>query len=240
MMFLFLLPLLSACGTMSMNGDVVDGTGKPIEGALVSATDTQCSTTTDGSGKFILECEPGVLNLTFSKPSHIGVQTRVEAPEKLPYPIPTQTLTRIPEVPGLFVLDNGRYIPVVMGTLERTMQTSGNTLRRAYCLQDGALQPTKMKKGEIALFDNQAPSWRLFRLDADRCAYRDTRNAQGRWVVSFRDKPAVEDQILGGEFSLHKARLEPGHYFAAHWKGFFSPTAPDTSLYGGFWIQVED
>jgi hypothetical protein len=239
-MFLFLLPLLFACGTMSLKGDVVDGSGQPVAGVTVQAKDTECSTTTDAMGRFVLECDPGSFVLTFSKAEHIGEQTSVDAPEKMAYPVPTQTLIHIPKETGLYVLNNGQYLAVETGLLERTMRSKGDTLKRAYCLQGGSQQPTKLKQGEIALFDYQATSWRLFRLDADRCAYRDTRNALGRWVVSYRDKPTIKTKTLGEQLVVHRAQLKPGHYFAAHWKGFFSPTDSDVSLYGGHWIQVED
>lgn len=225
---------------MSLTGSVVDGSGQPLEGVTVSTTDTRCSTQTDASGQFVLACEPGTFDLTFSKSNHIGSQTQVVAPEKVAYPVPTQTMTKIPESHGLFVLKNGQYEAIQSGTIKRTLRKNGETLQRSYCLQDGTQKPTRMKKGTVTLFDHQASSWRLFRLDADRCAYRDTRNAQGRWVVAYREKPLLKAKTLGKQLVLHRTKLRPGHYFAANWKGFFSPTDTDSSLYDGFWIQVED
>ena len=119
------------------------------------------------------------------------------------------------------------------------MSHDGKTVERTYCLQSGPTKPTLVDSGEVAIFDHQATSWRLFRLDSNRCAYSDTRNASGRWVVGYRDKPTGQIETLSETLSIHKLRLTPGHYFAAHWQGFFVPTQPGETTYSGHWIQVE-
>jgi len=239
-MFFIFLSMLSACSTMSLNGAVKDGAGQPLEGVRVHAAGSSCSTETDATGQFELECTPGVIALTFSKANHIAQETRIDALEKKTYAVPDQTLTRLPESSGLFVLQNGNYVPLQSGALERKMRSQGGALQRDYCLQNGQNKPTKLRAGDISLFDHNAPGWRLFRLDSDRCAYRDTRNARGRWVVTYREKPDIKSEALGKDLVRHRATLTAGHYFAATWKGFFAASETEPSMYGGFWFQVED
>ena len=77
-------------------------------------------------------------------------------------------------------------------------------------------------------------------MDADRCAYSDTRKSSGRWVVGHRDKPALSMKPLGDAFAVHTAELKPGHYFAANWDGFFVPTEKGADTYSGHWFKVEE
>lgn len=65
--------------TGAISGVVVDEAVRPIEGATVTLTATQASTTTDVEGRFVFsDLEPGTYFLTAVAPRHLEAQTSIE------------------------------------------------------------------------------------------------------------------------------------------------------------------
>ena len=152
--------------------------------------------------------------------------------------LPPQNLIQIPASPGLFFQTDGTYLALSDASLKRKSIKRDNSTERTYCLQAESRTPTKVQAGAVEIFEYKSTGWRLFRLDANRCAYSDTRKSSGRWVVGYRDKPALQVEAVGDAFSIHTAALEAGHYFVANWEGFFVPAESSNDLYRGHWFQV--
>lgn len=250
--------LLSGCGVGAIDGTVVDADGKPIEGATVSAmpatqatTDADGNVTVDGTGRicqgrtdatgtFSLECLPNTYDVVVSAEGYTSEELRVEAPERKRYDVGKQLLVKIPEDKGLFLKQGTAYTAMAPGHLRRTTDKDGKLLHRRFCLDEAAGGPTEVAAGVHAMFDHEHPGWRPFRLDAEGCAYRDTKNEQHQWTVEYREKAAYETRELNRGKTVALIELPAGDYFIADWKGFFqkSPDKSAADAYTGFWLKV--
>ena len=234
-----LLMLLSACAQLSVDGEVVDATGAPVSDVQIAVQHTACAATTTRTGRFSLACEPGKLDLSFSHPEFFSHQIAVTTLPRAAQTLPKTTLVRRPTKAGLYIFDNDRYISLSTGMLRRDTQTKGAAKRRSYCLDRSASTPNATATGPARFADKNAKPWRLFRLDAQGCAYRDARDAKGRWVVEYRDRPALSREASGDGMAIVEGQLDKGDYFLADWSGFFVEDAPDQGRYTGRWIRVD-
>ena len=238
-MFFYLLTGLFSCTGNPLTGQVVDGTGVGIKDVKIQVVDTTCTAQSDHEGTYGLECTPGNWTLRFEKPGFITHQTDINFSNKNVQTIARQTLIGIPNTTGLFFSEKDGYRPLNQALLNRTMQTQKATLERRYCLQSETAKTTVLPRGKVQIYDRQSKPWRLFLLDDDRCAYTDTRNPSGRWAIGYRNKPTLKHRTLDAELSVYSTVLEPGHYFVAHWDGFFVPKESGSTQYSGFWFQIE-
>ena len=238
-MFFYLLALF-ACTSTPLTGKVLDGSGLPVEGVSVSVLSTECVTHSNIDGNYALNCAPMKGTIAFNKKGFIGAQQTFDFSNQERLELTPQTLVQIPPTAGLYIRKDGEYHALGTASLLRHSNHKGKEVQRKYCLQAEKNNPTKIKPGTISIFAYQSQGWRLFRMDADRCAYSDTRKSSGRWVVGHRDKPALSMKPLGDAFAVHTAELKPGHYFAANWDGFFVPTEKGADTYSGHWFKVEE
>ena len=91
-----------------------------------------------------------------------------------------------------------------------------------------------------AVLEQGTVGWRMFRMDNDGCAYRDAKTREGHWVVEHQQQPEVDSAALNKSATMHQLSLDPGHYFVAHWAGFFAPTEGNPEAYTGHWIHLTD
>ena len=238
-MFFYLFALF-ACADTPLTGEVKDGSGQPIEGVRVSVLGTECVAQSTSNGTFALKCPTKKGTIAFNKKGFIATQQSFDFLGRERFEIRPQTLVEIPPEPGLYIQQEGRYQSLSVASLVRTANRKGKEIQRQYCLQSETDSPTTIKSGAISLFSYQSKGWRLFRMDANRCAYSDTRKSSGRWVVGYRDKPALTMQPLGEAFSSHTAVLKSGHYFVAKWDGFFVPLKQGGDTYQGHWFRVDE
>jgi hypothetical protein len=233
------LVVTAGCAEMVIEGQLLDAQGNSIEGAMVTSVGTQCAATTDTKGRYELTCPPGSHELVMSKQGFLTEELQVNAAERQRYKVGKKVLVAIPEEQGLFLFANDAYLPMKSGQLVRKLSGEGMSKQRAYCLDKTRSEPNPTGPGEALILDNAATTWRPFRLDSEGCAYRDSRNKRGSWVVDYREKPDLEEHKLTGRMKLARIQLTPGEYFIADWKGFFVSQTEDQQSYGGFWITVE-
>jgi hypothetical protein len=243
---------------MAIDGTVVDADGAPIAGATVSAmpattasTDEDgnvsvqgagriCQGRTDATGAFALECLPSTYDLIVSAEGFTSEEFQVEAPERKRYDVGKQLLVKIPAKEGLFLKQGTAYVEMAPGRVLRATEKKSGLLHRRFCLDTEAGEPTELAAGVHAFFDNEHQGWRPFKLDADGCAYRDTKNEQHQWTVEYREKAAYETRELNRGKTVALMKLPAGDYFIADWKGFFQKD-PDRSrkdAYTGHWLKV--
>lgn len=238
-MHLAILIGLYGCTSPSVVGQVVDHTGRGIAGAEVIARESTQAATTDAEGRFEIEGLVGPQVLQFEHPDYF--------PESLDAQLSGETLTvleptallRVPSAPGLYVIQQRRAVALSAATLKREIRTQRGEKRRRFCLSEPSMEMDSLPAGETLFLAHDAPPWRLFRLDEENCAYRDERDAAGRWSVKYRNKPRV--QAIRGEteaqFSI--ADLEGGAYFIADWGGFFVPSPETDDRYSGRLLRID-
>jgi hypothetical protein len=225
---------------MKIMGQVQDRTGSGIAGATVTAAETPCSSISAADGHYSLSCETGQHRLVISKPGHLTAEVHVGADEKQDYTAPTARLLRIPESPGLYWLTEEGYASLKPTHLVENVSGKGRKKKRAYCLDSEQSERNRSSSLSLSFLDREAAGWRLVRLDAEGCAYRDSRNQRGSWVADYLDKPKLQTQKISAQVQLKEAELPAGEYFVADWRGFFVATeAPGEKHFGGAWITVE-
>lgn len=235
-----LLPLaaaLAGCGKMAIEGELVDVTGAPLAGAVVTAIGTPCQTTTDEAGHFDLTCPPGTYEITMGQTGYISHEVSVEATERKRYDLEKTVLIKIPEGEGLFLLTDGVYSSMKPGFLTRRESRGGDV--RTYCVDPSRGEANALPARIQSLFDKGHEGWRPFKLNGDGCAYQMSKQASGRWEVDFAEKPAYEERAVGKGMNIALIELLPGDYFIADWKGFFVEVPGEKQAYTGFWLHVE-
>lgn len=233
---------LTGCSKMAVDGTVVDAQGQPIEGAMVTAVGTPCTTTSGPEGAFSLECQPAEHKLIISAEGYTTEDLDVEATERKRYEIGKKVLIKIPDERGLHLLQDGAYTTMKGGYLERQLVKEGGLTHRAMCLNPDRGEPNELGSGVHALFDYEHPGWRPFKLDAEGCAYRDTKNEQHKWTVEYREKANYETREVNDGKTIVLLELPPGDYFIADWdKGFFNAVdlKEDRHSYTGAWLRVK-
>lgn len=237
-----LLPLLlglTACGGMAIDGQIVDVTGKPLEGVSVTAFGQPCSTRTDAEGKFSLECTPGSYRVVIGTTGYVPVEEDMEATERKRYELGKKILIKIPEEKGLFLFQGDAYLPLPSGLLSRNLTNEGKETLRAFCLDQEASKPVELTPGVYNFFDHAHVGWRPFLLDAEGCAYRDRKNEKHQWTVEYNQKAQLEEIGLDEDKTIARIALDEGDYFVADWKGFFmTPEDGAKHTYTGTWLRV--
>jgi len=237
--FLGVALLALGCSKMAIDGEVVDATGAPMEGATISALGAPCTTQTDATGKFSLECLPGSYQLVVGYEGYVPFEDEIEATERKRYDIGKKILIKIPEDKGLFLFAGDAYEPLNDGRLARKLEKTGQETTRAFCLDPEQSEPNDLTPGVYNFFDHAHIGWRPFKLDADGCAYRDRKNQKHQWQVEYREKAQFEEHGLKDQDkTIARISFEEGDYFIADWKGFFTPPAGEKHTYTGHWVRV--
>ena len=229
------------CGQMAIDGEVVDAHGEPIQGAMITAAGSLCSTLTKEDGKFALECETGTYDVVVSAAGFTTEQFRQEAPEVARYDSGRHLLIRIPEQKGLHLFVDKEYVSMKPARLKRVLEETRKLTNRKVCLDREQSEPNVVAAGTHAIFDYEHPGWRPFRLDEEGCAYRDQKDEKHRWTVTYKEKPPYESKRYNEGKSVALMQLEPGEYFVADWKGFFvgADERDGRHSYTGHWIQAK-
>ncbi len=239
MRFPYLL-LLTACDPEQINGSVIDGSGQPIDGVSVSIEGTSFETTTNNNGSFSLDFTPGEKSITIHHPNFFDRVLTIDLTDSKSKTLKPTVLVKNPTEDGLFVLHNDALMSLGEGILMRDTQRLGPAKKRRFCLDKEKSKPNAVPAGSTRLADKNARPWRLFKLDGDGCAYRDAKDARGRWVVEYRERPTLGQQRRDDGIALHDVTLGKGEYFIADWAGFFVPEPENEGRYSGRWIRVED
>ena len=234
----FALVTAAGCTKMAVEGQVVDVTGTPIAAANITVMNSPCHGQTDTEGKFEINCPPGEYTFNVVQNGYITETVDVEAIEHKRYDIGRTVLIKIPESEGLFLLQEGEYVPMKPGLLKQNKGGSGASAYRNYCLAPET-EINTLPAGVHALFDNESVGWRPWRVDPQDCAYKMVRDGRG-WEVTYKDKPEFEERQAAPGKKISLIKLTPGKYFIADWKqGFFTKTPKDKKRYSGYYLEVQ-
>lgn len=233
--------LLIGCGGTSFEGTVVDHTGKPMEGALVTVVGNLCQSQTDAAGAFAIGCNSakGSVTLSAGQTGFVSAETTVQVGDKTAYPVGSLELIGIPEGEGLFWREGADDKRLESGHIVKDVVQQPEAIA-SYCLVEGA-PVNALASTELVLFDKGHEGWRLWRVDDEGCVYKKRRVDRGQWERISGDKLQPAQRDLGGHQELATLTLESGRYWIGEWgNGFF---APDRSIdgpvhYKGYLLEV--
>jgi len=105
---------VSAFETGTLRGRVIDGFAKPINFANIAvvSSGSKTKTTSDATGVFSIDYNPGNFKLTFDKEGYVSLYVPLSLDEKTDISVGDITLWKIPPKGGLFVVGDGDYIGI--------------------------------------------------------------------------------------------------------------------------------
>ena len=161
-----LLLNLLACARMAIDGQVVDVTGAPIEGAMVTAVGTACMTQTDAEGMFALTCNPDTYTLTVGYTGYLSEEwVDYDAGEHQRYELGKIVLVKIPSEKGLLRFDSNNYVPLERGHIDIQKGGTGLKAYKHYCIEGDDIPVNTLPAGVVPFFDNDHVGWKAWRLD---------------------------------------------------------------------------
>jgi hypothetical protein len=234
--------LLAGCGSMAMDGVVVDHAGQPVPDATITAVGTQYQTKSDATGAFSLEATPGVYDLIISQVGYVTVNfpEPFEATERKRYDLGRQVLVKVPDQEGLLLFLDASFSALEPGFVERKSGGFGSSQYRHYCLDREGSAVNVLTPGVHTFYDHASVGWRAFELDEQGCAYKMSPNGPTSWGIDYNEKAEVETEQLEKDLSRAQVTFEVGEYFIAHWdQGFFTKSSKEDPRYTGFYVKVQ-
>lgn len=211
-------------------GEVRTAGGGPIPGAVL--TSPGCEAVTDASGRFRVACAPGTRSFQVIHPEHLDRTWLVRPAGTLgDLDVGAVELAAIPLGGGLWLAGDGALERLPAAPLQRTATADA----QRWCMEATAGAPVEVAPN-VRLLDNRAVDWRMYRLDADACAYRMARRGD-HWTWSAERVPVGDGEPLGPGRAWVFLELEPGDYAIVEWyEGFFVPEGGER--YRGHWLRV--
>ncbi len=213
---MLLLALLGCESTLE--GQVRADDGTPVAGAALTdgaATDA-CSAVTAADGSFRTRCAPGPRTFAVSHPDYLPGTWEVAEIGRGTVAVGSFTLTRVPTGAGLWALTRDSFLPLTGAALTRAAEPDA----QRWCVPASA-SPVTVTAGAVRLLDAYGAPWRVYALDAERCAYRLTRGGAEHWAYdATRMGDGVRTPISEGRDWV-VLELPPGDYAVVDWyEGF--------------------
>ncbi len=213
-------------------GEVRTADGGPIPGAVLVSPG--CEAVTGADGRFRVGCDDGTRSFAVTHPDHLDRTWLVNADGAGEHDVGVVDLAPIPLGEGLWLAGDGRLDPLPPAPLVRTATKD----EQAWCVDAGQGAPVVTPPGRVRLLDNHGVDWRVYALDADRCAYRMTRGADGaNWTYRAArvDIAATTPRSPGRDWV--ELDLPAGDYVIVEWyEGFLVKGQDDT--WRGHWLRA--
>lgn len=228
---------LTGCST-TVVGSVVDEAGRPVAGATVHADGAPpCDAVTDAEGRFRARCPAGEHPFTVSHPGALPLTEARVIEGRGEVSTAPFTLSTIPLDPGVFVLLGGRYVPLPPGPLRRTGDDKAG-FRWCFDPQKGA--PLEVPAGELSLLDNHVADWRVFKLDAEGCAYRLAPGSGDYWSDTVEKVEVSREAPLAEGRDRLTLTLAAGDYAVVDWFATgLVPVGPPDGDWRGSWVRAK-
>lgn len=205
--------VLAACHP-EIAGSVRSDAG-PVVGAVLSARgEPACEAVTGPDGTFRARCAPGERLFEVSHPAHRRRELNLVLPRLGTLEVPPIALVAVPTEPGLFLDLGDRFEALGPAPLRRT---GSETEGWRWCLAASDTSPAVVRAGTVTLLDQLGADWRLFRADAEGCAYRLTPTASGYWSWAAEPVEVSRRQGPSAGRDMATAELGPGDYVLAEW-----------------------
>lgn len=226
------LPLLVGCAP-TVTGSVTSDRGA-VAGAVVRSVEGPAlDAVTGGDGVFTVRVEPGTRRVRVTHPDVLPAEVDLVVEGHGEVRVPPIDVVRIPLEPGVHLLLGDHFSALAPGPLARRGSTTEGW---RWCVDAAAGAPIAVPAGRLRLLDNHEADWRLFRLDADGCAYTLSPTPGG-----FFDKKAdrvdvnrVEAYAPGRDWL--EVELNPGDYLVADW--FQNGFVPEGEGWRGSWLRA--
>lgn len=210
MVLFFALKTLYAFESGTLRGRVIDGFGKPIPLANIEALSdgSKSKTTSDQTGAFSVNYNPGNIKLTFVREGYVPAYIPISLDEKRDFSIDDITLWKIPSHGGLFFVGESTYLEI--NKAEYYFESSSKE-RRFYVKGT----PTVFKGQALRIIDFQVDS----PLVIGKTLYQvDSKDSVGSIVFYPSQKYALnkeEDSYskIADNIGMRKVTLSPGRYF---------------------------
>ncbi|MDP2304492.1 MAG: hypothetical protein Q8P18_00525 [Pseudomonadota bacterium] len=220
-------------------GEVRTVGGAPVPGAVLSSPG--CEAVTGVDGRFRVVCEEGTRSFAVTHPDHLDRTWLVHVEGAAEQPFSSRErdvgVVELPAIPlgeGLWLAGDGRLDRLPAAPLVRT---TGKDDQR-WCMDSLVGQPVVVPPGRVRLLDNHSVDWRVYALDADRCAYRMARAGSETWTFSASRIDAITTTPRGPGRDWVELELPPGDYAIVEWYEGFMVRAQDET-WRGHWLRVE-
>jgi hypothetical protein len=178
-------------------------------------------------------CPKGTRTFSVTHPDHLDRTWLVSAPSWGDQEVGTCELSPVPTGGGLWLASDDGFTALPQAPIVR--RTGPDEQR--WCVDAAAGDPVPVGAGAVRLLDNHVADWRIFKLDAEGCAYRTQRTAGSTWSFSAdRVTPEALTERGPGR-SWVDLELQPGDYVIAEWyEGFL--VEGDEDHWRGHWLRA--
>lgn len=222
---------LAGCGTI-VSGEVRDGAGAPVAGAVLHSDGTPaCDAVTDEAGRYRTPCAPGSYRVQVTHPGHLPAELPLEVAGRGEVAVAPLVIEAIPLTPGVHILAGAAFVAPEPAPLRRL----GSDAEGWRWCAEGAPTAT-VPAGAVRALDNHVADWRLFRLDADGCAYRLSRAAGDYWEYQADRLEVARVEPLAPGRDWLSVELTPGTYVVADWLA--SGFVPEGEGWRAGWFRV--
>ncbi len=237
---------LTGCGSPTLSATVSDITGEPLVGAMATVVGTLCQEHTDTEGSFNLKCKQrGAVQVAISQTGYITKSIEWVPSSAKQTDLGRVHLIKVPSQPGLFLFDGGSYKAMQPGAVKRSVE-QGPSVLKSYCIDRDRSAENRRPAGTTPLFDNGHDGWRIWKLDAEGCAWRmRCKNARSKCEAVYRERVRGKERQLEETKRIVLVDLGPGEYFIADWSaGIFvkNRAASEESgedLFSGHYLIIE-
>lgn len=196
--------------TGTLRGRVIDGFGKPIPFANIEALSdgSKSKTSSDPSGIFSVDYNPGNIRITFSKEGYVPAYIPLSLDEKTDLSIDDITLWKIPPKGGLFVVGDNEYISI--NNAEYYFESSSKE-RRFYVKGS----PTVIKGQDLKIIDFQIDNplvvgKTLYRVDSKDSVGSILFYPSQKYVLNREQDSYIK---IADNVGMRRVNLPPGRYF---------------------------
>ncbi len=206
----FTAGVLYAFGGGTLRGRIIDGFGKPITSANISAVSNgiKSKTTSEPTGNFSLSYSSGNIKLTFDKEGYVPVHIPLTLDEEMDLSLDDITLWKIPHQGGLFVVGSNDYTEIN----KAEYYSESNSKERRFYVRGS---PTLIKSKDFKIIDFQTDN----PLVIGKTLYSvDSKDSLGSVIFYPSQKYAMnkEDDTyfkIADNMGMRKVNLPPGRYF---------------------------
>lgn len=221
-MLVGLVWLLAGCRTVLV-GEVRTEGGGPVSGAVL--TSPGCEAVTGADGRFRVGCAGGARTFAVTHPEHLPRTWAVTAERWGERDVGFVEVAGVPLGEGLWLASDDRLEALAQAPLA----LAANAQEQRWCMSGAEGDPRVVPAGRVRLLDNHTVDWRLYRLDAEGCAYRMAKSAGDHWSFTA-ERVEVTTTPRGPGRDWVELDLTPGDYAVVEWYDGFLVRGD-----GGFW-----
>jgi hypothetical protein len=220
----------------TLTGAVVDDAGAPVAGASLVDGEGEgaCQAVTGADGRFRTQCVAGARRFAVSHPDHLPGDWVVTPSGRGEVDIGRFTLVRVPTARGRWLRMRDGFVGLDGAALRRDEEGE----RQRWCVAGDAPIAT-VPTGRVSVLDASGAETRVYRLDAEGCAYRMQKGGAEHWAWQAERVEGVSRAISDGRAWLD-LELAAGDYAVVDWfAGFLVREDAAADTWRAAWIRAE-